>query len=211
MDYNCSIDDLCKIDNVFLKVLAVNNMAAFYADEKVIPWLKEKFNDYSGEWIFEVGVMRAIDKKINEFGYELEDLHLYYIPKDDKVIEYDIKWFEKDELAQFEDNDDFGEALMFDEEHPDMLAVVALDGDKIIGMAGASRDSELMWQVGINTLPGYRGKRVGTTLTSLLKNKILSMGIVPFYGTGASHNVSKNIAINTGFIPYWAELKAGEK
>lgn len=87
-----------------------------------------------------------------------------------------------------------------------MLAVAAFDGDKIMGMAGASADSKNMWQIGIDVLPEYRSKRIGRSLVALLKNEILRRGKVPFYSTSGSHFHSQNIAINSGFFPIWAEL-----
>ena len=87
-----------------------------------------------------------------------------------------------------------------------MLAVAAFDGDGIIGMAGASSDSQTMWQIGIDILPKYRGKGIGTNLVTLLKNEILNRGKIPFYGTVESHFHSQNIAISSGFFPAWAEL-----
>ena len=78
--------------------------------------------------------------------------------------------------------------------------------DKIIGMAGASADSETMWQIGIDVLPEYRGRGIGTNLVTLLKNEVLKRGKIPFYGTVESHLNSQNIAISAGFFPAWAEL-----
>ena len=53
---------------------------------------------------------------------------------------------------------DLKKLLVFDKNRPDMLAVAAIDGDKIMGMAGASADNKTMWQIGIDVLPKYRGQ-----------------------------------------------------
>lgn len=37
-------------------------------------------------------------------------------------------------------------------------------------------------------------------------NEILNRGILPFYGTGEFHILSQRVAIQSGFIPTWAEL-----
>lgn len=44
-----------------------------------------------------------------------------------------------------------------------------------------------------------------------MKQKILSLEKVPFYGTGQSHVISQNIAIKSGFYPAFSELKARKK
>ena len=55
-------------------------------------------------------------------------------------------------------------------------------------------------------MPEYRGRDIGTNLVTLLKQELLKRGKVPFYGTAVSHIISKNIAINAGFFPAWAEV-----
>ncbi|WP_252232948.1 GNAT family N-acetyltransferase, partial [Clostridium sp. ZBS15] len=130
--------------------------------------------------------MRRIDYKLKEFGHEIVDIHHYYLPNSnitsiDPII--NVKWYEYEEIFQFKNDKRFQEALAFDKNNPDMLAVAAFDGDKIMGMAGASADSKNMWQIGIDVLPEYRSKRIGRSLVALLKNEILRRGKVPFYNT----------------------------
>ena len=49
---------------------------------------------------------------------------------------------------------------------------------------------------------------IGSYLVTLLKNKVIEMGDVPFYGTAAANTQSQNIAINSGFKPAWVETEA---
>ena len=71
-------------------------------------------------------------------------------------------------------------------------------------MAGASADSDTMWQIGINVEPGARRRGLATVLVSLLKDEILDRGILPYYGTAMSHIGSLRVAVGSGFIPAWA-------
>lgn len=226
LDFNCNVTDfnnnknifntntlidgrrIYRNDGCFFKLLAINGIAVFSADEKIMHWLKENFQSYEGEWIFEYQTLKSIDKKLMEFNHEISSTHHYYLPnpKFSKVeSKFDIKWFEKDELFRFKGDKRFSEALAFSETHPDVLAIIAMDGDKIMGMAGASEDSKTMWQIGIDVIAEYRGIGVATNLVSLLKEEILKRGKVPFYGTAESHNFSKQVALNSGFFPFWAE------
>lgn len=197
-------------DGCALKVLCFGNKAIISTTSELIPWFEEKLSKASAAWLFEYPKLRAIDKKLQEFGHEIADVHHYYLPNPElKEIDkprYNIKWYEQEEILKFKDDERFGEAFAFDKNHPDVLAVSAWEGDEIIGMAGASEDSKIMWQIGIDILPNHRGKGIGTTLVTLLKNEILKRGKVPFYGTVESHFHSQNIAINSGFFPAWAEL-----
>ena len=87
---------------------------------------------------------------------------------------------------------------------------MALDGDTIMGMAGCSEDAPHWQQIGIDVLPEYRSRGIGTYLVTLLRNKIIEIGDVPFYGTAAANIQSQNIAIKSGFRPAWVETEAAK-
>lgn len=227
LDYNCKISDFQKkgntvtenkllqgrriyeSDGCFFKMICIWGRAIISADKKMIPWLEEKLLDRDANWMFYFGRLRMIDDKLREFGHQIEDMHHYYLP-DPALPEIkpitEVKWFEKEDILQFKEDDRFEEAFAFNDNYPDILGVAALDGDNIVGMAGASKDSEILYQIGINVMPGYNGKGIGTNLVALLKQELLRRGKVPFYGTADSHIPSKNVAINAGFFPAWAEV-----
>jgi GNAT superfamily N-acetyltransferase len=232
IDYNCQVSDFKKEKNTivannliegrriydhdgcFLKLLCFSGKAIISTSPMVMHWCEEKLLNRDAAWIFEYPKLRAIDKKLKEFGHEIADIHHYYLPNPSVALVEpitNVKWYEAEDILQFENDDRFGEAFAFDENHPDVLAVAAFDGGNIMGMAGASEDSKTMWQVGIDVLPEYRGRGIGTNLVILLKNEILKRGKVPFYGTSESHFHSQNIAINAGFFPAWAELYSESK
>lgn len=56
-------------------------------------------------------------------------------------------------------------ALGYDNESDkkDVLVTVGYIDGKIAGVAGASNDSDTMWQIGIDVLPKYRRMRVANT------------------------------------------------
>ena len=119
-----------------------------------------------------------------------------------------LKWYEKDEILKFKNDDRFDEAFAFNKNYPDILAVAAVDEeDNILGMAGASEDSKIMWQIGINVLEDEKGKGIASFIVQSLKNEILNRGKVPFYGTVESHIISQKVALKSGFYPAFAEVK----
>lgn len=61
---------------------------------------------------------------------------------------FEIRTYDRGEILQFAGDNRFDEAFCFDEKSPDMLGVQAISDGKIIGMAGASADSPLFWQIG---------------------------------------------------------------
>lgn len=226
-DYNCDVCDFEKDKNIitenklldgrriydsdgcFFKLLVFGGRAVISTAPLMMPWCEENLKNRMPSWIFEYNKLRMIDKKLNEFGHEINDIHQYYLPNpavSNIKPAFDVRWYEKDDILQFKDDDRFEEAFAFDENYPDVLGVAALDGENIMGMAGASKDSKTMWQIGINVLPQYGGRGIGTTLVTLLKDEVLKRGKVPFYGTCQSHILSQNLAVSSGFFPAWAEL-----
>ena len=82
----------------------------------------------------------------------------------------------------------------------------AFDQSLMCGMAGASRDGEYLWQIGINVDKEYAGQGLGHELVRMLKEEILRRGKVPFYGTSESHTVSQTVGLKAGFVPAWTEV-----
>lgn len=237
-DYNCKIEDFNNRENIvtdykkiegrrvysdekeILKILIFNGKAIICADECIKKWCVDNLVNISANWMFLYSVLRRIDAKLNEFGYEIDNTHHYYLPNQNDNNEdisndidfRNIKWYEKDEIKQFENDDRFYEAFAFDSNYPDVLAVSLLDNDgHIVGMAGASADSERMWQIGINVMPGEGGKGIAKKLVTILKNEILKRGKVAFYGTVESHIISQKVALAAGFYPAFAEIKVRKK
>ncbi len=230
LDTNCSLEDEKeKIINIneavkkdgsryfddldpFLRVIIYRGETYMCAGSEILDWCREKYSLYKPEWFCKFENLRELDEKLKEYGYGIKDTHVYCLP-DLEFEGYDfdapfaVKWFDKDELLKFKENNPFKNALMFIPDCPDMIAVAAFDGgEDPIAMAGASRDSDTMWQIGIDVLWDYRHKGIAVYLVSLLKDRILEMGKVPFYGTSESHSNSLNVGIRSGFMPAFTEV-----
>jgi len=164
--------------------------------------------------LFDYHILKTIDQKLNEFDYEIKDILNYYLPypsnEEVKPIR-PIKWFEKDDITQFKGDQRFDEAFIFDEDAPDMLGVAAFDKNQIIAMAGASKDYEVLHQVGINVDSNYENQGLGTNLIALLKQELLKRGKIPFYRTAISHISSRNLCLKAGFFPAWVEIESKKK
>lgn len=124
----------------------------------------------------------------------------------------EIQWFEQKDIPPLYGREEFPNALCdcFKPERPDVLAVGAVHDGQIVGLAGCSADTKLFWQIGIDVLPEWRGKRIATMLVSLLKNECFKRGVIPFYGTSLSNLGSWNVALNSGFYPAWVEIATKE-
>lgn len=226
-DFGCSILDLNRDESIiqeiklkegrrildsegcFFKAISFQDKLIISASKEILPWCNEKFKNAKGTWIAEYYILRSIDKKLNEYEHKIADVHEYFLPdvslEETKPL-FNIKWYEKDELDILKEDGRFDEAFAYDENCPDVLAVAAFDGDKIMGVAGASMDSESLWQIGVNVVSEYKHRGVASNLVALIKDEILRRGKVPYYGTVQSHIFSKNTAINAGFKSAWVEI-----
>jgi len=198
-------------DDTLLKAAVVGGKILFSGKPAIIDWCSEKYSKTEGEWFFEPGAIRELESRLNDDGAMIKMLHPFYIAENITPVaigNYSINWYKGSEIERFRGDNRWNEALAFKAQAPDILAVTAERGDEILGMAGASMDSLQMWQIGINVVDVYRGQGIATALVSLLKNEILSRGILPFYGTAFSHLASQRVALGSGFVPAWVEMSS---
>ena len=233
IDFNCDVSDFLKEENVitlpslhekrrkfsekpfFLQMLTFGNNTIISADEKLHPWLTNWVKGKSGFWLFEQHNFFELQCEVKKYGYKMELTHHMFVPKPEiKELKTDLslQYLEQKEIQKFYGKEEFSNAICesFKAERPDMLAIIALDGENIMGMAGCTADTPKMWQIGIDVLPQYRGCGVGTTLVTLLKNEIIKRGAIPYYGTSLSNINSWRIAIASGFVQIWIEVEARE-
>ncbi len=230
LEYNCSPRDFEDNENIlteaalregrrvygsekyFFHMCTLGGNAVITADPCLHLFLKDYIKGKPGHWLFEVPNLLDIEKELNKFSYSLTQSHHMFLPcrKAEPKLDYAIRWYYGEEIHAFYGDARFPNAICekYLPERPDRIVVVALDGDNIMGMAGCSEDAKGWMQIGIDIMPEYRSRGIGTYLVTLLKNKIEEMGDIPFYGTSVSNYHSWNIAINSGFKPAWVEIGA---
>lgn len=234
IDLACSVEELKNKENIFkvsgrtanmrrcetllrtqLHLICINGkLVARSENEELIVWLRKNYKDFNAQWLSEYFTLRELDKGLAQFGICIYDFRPYSIPYDDFREEsalqlldsYELKWYDKEEILQFKGDERFQEAIVFEQNAPDMIAVTASFNGEICAMAAANADADTMWQMGINVLEGKGGKGLGTALVILLKNEIMNRGVLPYYGTAMSHVTSRVVAQKAGFIPAFVEL-----
>lgn len=231
VEFNCAPEDFTKQENIltvsalqegrriyskekyFFHMVTTGGNAVLTADECLHPFLLEFMKDRTGHWLFEIPNLLPLERELNRFGYTLMQTYHMFLPVEqvDVTKNYAVKWFYgKEDIEQFYGDARFPNAICSEylPHRPDKIVVCAYDDGKIMGMAGCSEDAPGWQQIGIDVMPEYRSQGVGTYLVTLLKNKILEQGNVPFYGTSLSNYHSWNIALNSGFRPAWVEIGA---
>ncbi len=195
-------------EDCFLKITAINGKLLFTGRDDIIDLCRKKYENADGAWFMEPRNIIELDGIIRKFGFKIAELHPFYISEKitQPACNFETVYYGQREIEQFRGDYRFKEAFAFSPDAPDVIGIAAVKNGIIMGMAGASADSPLMYQIGINVLPEYSGKGIGTALVTLLKNKVLELGKLPFYGTAISHIVSRKTAFNAGFFPAWTEL-----
>lgn len=194
-----------------LRVLLLGDIAVFCcADEALRAALAARFSAAPAEWMLSIRFLSELNALLAPFGEAVSHQQLFFLPSQtlpQARTDLALRWYEPETLAAFRGDGRFANALGFLPDMPDMLAVAAEDDDALLGMAGASRDAEAFWQIGVDVLPSARHRGVASALTAALAREILRRGVLPFYGTAPSHIFSQRTALAAGFVPTWAELR----
>ncbi|MBQ1986108.1 MAG: GNAT family N-acetyltransferase [Clostridia bacterium] len=206
-------------DMPFFSMATTGNSVVITADERLHPFLKELAEEARDlHRLYEFGNLQRIDTELRKYGYRIYGSFHMYLPGD-KIAEiplpqkFSYRWYEtEEEIEAFYPNELFTMALSSEKnpDRPDVIALAAMDGEKIVAVAGASEDTAEMWQVGIDVLPEYRGCGLGTALVAALCRKIEEKGKLPFYGTAVANIHSQGIAVRSGFSPAWTEANAAK-
>ncbi len=212
--------------NSFFRAIICLGQLFICCDEMIYDWVVEQYGECKPEWFCNYRRLRKLDEKLREYGHEIYDTHVYYLPEasSESVVESHIPkltWYEQEEILRFKENNRFTNAISFWENQPDMLAVAAMrddvqegikdfDHSHMCGMAGVSRDGEYLWQIGINVDKDYAGQGLGHRLVKAMKEEVLRRGKVPFYGTSESHTLSQTVGLKAGFVPTWTEVYVRE-
>lgn len=195
-----------------LKIAVVNGKLLFTGREDVIARCRELYASANAPWFMEATNLAALNRELSAFGAQIRHMRPFYInPNASPVPEmpFDVVRYRGTEIEQFRGDGRFGNAYGFCETAPDMLGVAAVKDGVILGMAGVSADSDLLWQIGIDVMPEARGQGVAAALVSHIRNDVLAEGRLPYYGTSISHMASQRVALRCGFRPAWFELVAG--
>ncbi len=231
VDFNCMPEDLLAKENritvpalkegrrsyspgrPFLQMATLGGNTVIMADECLHGFLTDFVRDTEGHRLFELDRLVRLNEALEPYGYRMNPTHHMFLPDCDisPDVPFEVKWLYGGDIGPFYGDPRFPNAIAYPVPcpvRPDRIAVLAVDGETMMGMAGCSEDAPHWQQIGIDVLPEYRSKGIGASLVGLLRNRIIGMGDVPFYGTAAANIASQRIACRCGFRPAWAETEA---
>lgn len=95
---------------------------------------------------------------------------------------------------------------------PLLFAGVALSELRTLfyGLSSAQPTPQL-WQIGVDMLPPYQGRGIGTALVSRVTEAVLASGRVPYYTTRLANLRSGNTALAAGYWLGWSEVYANDR
>lgn len=189
--------------------------AVIAAQPELHQQLRKWAGDQPGHRLFEYPKLRRLEEILLPWGWEVSGTFHMFLPRHGQSPAalprgFAFHWYDEDTVKGLYPNSLFPNALSSGENplRPDVIALAAFDGEKLIALAGASADGEKLWQVGIDVLPAYRGRGLGKALVAALCARVIQLGKVPFYGTAPANLHSQNIAVKCGFFPAWAEVSS---
>lgn len=224
-EYNALPSDLTRRENVltvsasgeggwryqtepyFFRMVTLGGNAVITADEALHPFLRSFIEERTGHYLFELPNLLPLEDALNAFGYTLMQSVHWFLEK------HEVNPRKNLHVRRFSGAQ--AQAFCADERFPNLIAnppadtvICAYDGENIMGAVGTSEDAAGWYQIGVDVMPAYRGRGIGTELVSLMKEDIRSRGGIPFYATSVSNLVSWNLALSAGFRPYWVEIGA---
>ena len=200
-------------DPIRLDIVCYGKGIVAVGDEGFEGILRRYSEKYGFVHIFETPNLYRLNSMLEEYSLKACFMAEYFLPDLENMQGFenslDIRILHREDFRDLY-LPEWGNALSFKRKELDMIGAGYYEDGKLVGFAGASADCSEMWQIGIDVLPGYRGRGIASSLTNALAREILSLGKVPFYCCAWSNLASLKNAIRSGFSPAWVELTARE-
>jgi len=184
-----------------------------------VAWMRKHLAGARRDAIFEAPWITRMARYVARDGQEMAGPNLRYACSRDtfrpaRVPDgITVTMVDQAEVAELYRYPGFGNALSYRSDHPrpDMLATVARRDGAVGGIAAASADNDLLWQIGVDVLAAERGRGIGRALVSRLTEAVFDHGRVPYYSTGIANLRSRALAIGVGYWPAWTDLYARDR
>lgn len=174
-----------KSTETFFDIMTFGSHAIIQADEAIYAWCIKTFKETDAKRIMDGENLFALESKLRSYSKKLCGEQVRYLYLDDsKIINkprgFSYKLFEREGMEELWRNKGFNNALNYKD---DVLAFGAFCGDELVALAGSDDRMGDMWQIGIDTLPAFRGKGLGVYLVKTLADEIAQRNAIPYYTT----------------------------
>lgn len=203
----------------FLAVVTMGRGVVVSCSAERLRWARTNLKSFDPEALFDASSIARMEKYVARDHQTMFGPEPRYICTQDIFHPYplggeiEVGLIQEVSIKQLYGNNLFPNALgrQHDPQRPRLLACSAKHDGVIVGIAAASADSNLMWQVGIDVLPDYRNRGIGRGLVSRLTEALFDIEKLPYYQTTGMANISsRRIAVSLGYRPAWVEVYSGE-
>ena len=204
----------------FLAVVTMGRGVVVSCSADRLRWARTNLKSFAPEALFYASAIARMEKYVARDHQTMFGPELRYICTQDTFQPYplggeiEVGLIQEESIKQLYGNNRFPNALgrRYDPQRPRLLACSAKHDGVIVGLAAASADSDSMWQVGLDVLPGYRNRGIGKALVSRLTEALFDIEKLPYcQTTGMSNISSRRIAISVGYRPAWVEIFSEER
>jgi hypothetical protein len=183
------------------------------------PWVRRNLGRADRDALFSAPMIARLARYVGHDGQDLVGPILRYACSRDTVRQaavptgVEIVVVERAEMAALHRYAGFSNALSYRADHPrpDMVATVARRRGEIVGIAAASADNDVLWQIGVEVVAKERGGGIGRALVGRLTGAVFDHGRVPYYSTTVANLHSRGLAIGLGYWPAWTDLYARDR
>lgn len=213
IDYNCAPEDFFKNGVIITEakklkgrralpfitprceMITMGNSVIVNVSKDVLPFVKKKL---AGKSKYDVLNSPFV---YGQLYYYLPDVDNFKIIPEVPGFKYII--IEQEQISDYYKYEGLNNALQYNDEQNEELAVGIMAGDKFAGIACGIADSDKMRQIGVDILPEYRNKGLASSMVNKLTAELLHRGKIPYYFTDNSNLASQKTAIASGFKPAW--------
>lgn len=192
-------------EGAFLEAWTFGRAAIFRGDASMLAWCRDAFAQTPAEDIMDGDGLYRLEAALRTHGYRFCGEHVRYLymggtGQPPLPVGITTRLFEGDAVSTLYEHKGFSNALNY---RNDVIALAAYDGDTLVSIAAADDTLGALWQVGIDTIPAYRGRGLATCLVGALAETIEARGCQPFYTTWSANIASSRVALASGFLPTW--------
>lgn len=96
--------------NSFFRAIICLGQLFICCDEQIYDWVTKQYADSKPEWFCDYKNLRKLDEKLKEYGQEIYDTHIYFLPEEEGTIHAPINeddstqklvWYEQEEILRF--------------------------------------------------------------------------------------------------------------
>lgn len=167
------------------QVMLMGNGPVLSVDKIHLDWVSKNLSTMTRDEFLSLKTLSKVEMYLQSHGQTLYGPDLKFVCDLESFQpfmeedEYDYEMI-KDVVSLYE-HPGFNNAISYqvNKKRKDVLAVICKDRGVIIGMAGASKDCEAMYQIGIDVKEDYRNKKIGRKLVSMLTEALFKEKIIP--------------------------------